>query len=177
MRRSDAGFTLLEVMAAVAVVAIVFTMLAGAANEGVREEGISKRRLEASLLADRVLADIEEQMAAGAVPATGQTEIEEGRFAVVVDVTPFDLASVIPAAEENAAADLGIPQPTPPPAGTSAAASAVRAIEIEVTWLEGTREFRVRRSTYGFDLASVQPLLEAQSAGVPLTTIAEEFAR
>ena len=52
MRRSDPGFTLLEVMAAVAVVAIVFTTLARVANQGMQSQGISKRRLEASLLAD-----------------------------------------------------------------------------------------------------------------------------
>jgi len=170
MRRSDAGFTLLEVMAAVAVIAIVFTILARAANEGVRSQGISKRRFEASLLADQVLSDIEAQMAAGTAPEIGRTEIEEGRYAVVVDVTPFDLASVIPASAETAADEIGIPQPAAPSAGTGPAASAVRAIEIEVAWIEGADEFRVTRSSYGFDLASIQSLLAVQSGEVPLPT-------
>ena len=177
MRRSDAGFTLLEVMAAVAVVAIVFTTLARVANQGVQSQGISKRRLEASLLADRVLSDIEVQMAAGTAPEIGQTESEEGRFAVVVDVTAFDLASVIPASPETAAAELGFTQPTAPTAGTSVVASAVRAIEIAVTWSEGVNEYRVMRSTYGFDLASVQQLLEASGGGVPPIAGPGKFAR
>jgi prepilin-type N-terminal cleavage/methylation domain-containing protein len=177
MRRSDPGFTLLEVMAAVAVVAIVFTTLARVANQGVQSQGISKRRLEASLLADQVLSDIETQMAAGAAPAIGQTEFEEGRFAVVVDVTAFDLASAIPASAETTASELGLAPATASSAGTSITASAVRAIEIAVTWSEGVNEYRVMRSTYGFDLASVQQLLEASGGGVPPITGPGKFAR
>jgi prepilin-type N-terminal cleavage/methylation domain-containing protein len=167
MSRSDAGFTLLEVMAAVAVVAIVFTTLARVANQGVQSEGISKRRLEASLLADEVLSDLEDQMAAGMAPEIGKTETEEGPFAVVVDVTPFDLASVIPESVEDTASESGSSEPDQPPAAPGPAASAVREIEIEVTWIEGVDEFRVTRSSFGLDLASIQPLLDAQSGGIP----------
>jgi prepilin-type N-terminal cleavage/methylation domain-containing protein len=157
MRRSDTGFTLLEVMAAVAVVAIVFTTLSRVASQGLQSEGISSRRLEASLLADEVLSDIEAQVAAGATPAIGSEESEEGVFAVLIDVTAFDLASAIPVDTE---AEGGEPGFTLSSAGAGATPeSPVREIEITVRWTEGVNEFQVFRTTYGFDLASVQHLL------------------
>jgi len=167
MRRSDAGFTLLEVMASVAVLAIVFTTLARVANQGLQSQGISKRRLEASLLADAVLADIEVQIAEGTAPEIGRTESEEGRYAVVADVSAFDLAGAIPVPAEAPGTELGLGVPTQPAAGASSIGSAVRAIEIAVTWTEGMHEYRVIRSSYGFDLASVQELLDARAEGAP----------
>ena len=48
-------------------------------------------------------------------------------------------------------------------------------------FIEGVDEFRVTRSTFGLDLASIQPLLEAQSGGIPglsnLPTTAQELLR
>jgi len=169
MRRSDPGFTLLEVMAAVAIVAIVFTMLARTANEGVHAEGISKRRLEASLLADRVLADFEQQVATGTAPEVGQTEFEEDGFAVLVDVTAFDLAGLIPASPETAAEGSRSSRSNPATEAASVVASAVRAVEIEVTWTEGANEaneYRVTRRSFGLDVASVGELLEASGLGL-----------
>jgi len=161
MRSSDAGFTLLEVMAAVAVIAIVFTMLAGTANEGVQAEGVSKRRLEASLLADQVLADFEQQVAAGTAPEIGQTEFEEGNFHVLVDVTAFDLEGLVPASPEAAAESSRSTQSNPPTAAPSVVASAVRAVEIAVTWNEGANEFHVARNSFGLDRASLEESLGA----------------
>jgi prepilin-type N-terminal cleavage/methylation domain-containing protein len=160
VRRSDAAFTLLEVMAAVAVVAIVFTTLARVANQGLQSQGTSKRRFEASLLADAVLSQIEVDLAAGTAPAIGLSESEEGFFHVTVDVTPFDLASAVPAfagpPEEAPGLSLSLPG-----AGADAGADAespVRTIEITVAWTEGRNELRVYRTTYGIDLAALPEL-------------------
>jgi prepilin-type N-terminal cleavage/methylation domain-containing protein len=166
MRRSERGFTLIEVMAAVAVVAIVFTTLARVASQGLQSEGTSKRRFEASLLADAALAEIEAQLAEGIAPEIGRSEIEEGLFDVVVDVSAFDLSSVIPAgavtSEEApgggpaAPSLLGGPDETP-----------VRAIAVAVSWTEGVNELRVTRATYGIDLAALQALASAAEASPP----------
>ena len=51
------AFTMLEVLAAVSVLAIVYLVLANVAIEGLRAEGESMRRLEASLIADELLSD------------------------------------------------------------------------------------------------------------------------
>ena len=152
MRRSDAGFTLLEVMAAVAFIAIVFTTLARVANEGLQSQGISKRRLEASLLADGLLSEIEAQVSEGTVPEIGHEEFEEGIFDAAIDVAAFDLASVIPASTEA------------PEAGATTPLT-VRRIEIAVTWIEAGNEFQVIRTTFGLDLASIPELPGAGGAG------------
>ncbi|MFB3118027.1 MAG: prepilin-type N-terminal cleavage/methylation domain-containing protein, partial [Myxococcota bacterium] len=52
MRISNGGFTLIEVLGAVAILAILYTTLATVAIRGLRSEGESRRMLEASLLAD-----------------------------------------------------------------------------------------------------------------------------
>ena len=160
MRRASAAFTLLEVMAAVAVVAIVFTTLARVANEGLRSEGISKRRLEASLLADSLLAEIEAQLATGVAPEIGETESEEGPFSLLVSVTSFDIASVLPASA------LGATDPTTEaglPGVFGDDVSPIRSIEISVIWVEGLEEMRVTRNTYGIDPVVLEGLANAGS--------------
>jgi len=146
-------------MAAVAVVAIVFSTLARVANEGLRSQGISKRRLEASLLADAQLAEIETQLAAGIAPEIGESESEEGPFSIVVKVTEFDIASAIPASglgdtdtktEATLAGVLGDE------------VSPVRAIEVAVTWLEGLDEYSVIRNTFGIDPVALEGLAGAE---------------
>ena len=89
MSRSDpiSGFTLLEVLAAVAVLGILFTVLSNVAIEGLRHEGESKRRIDASLIADRAMIDLETEFGSGIVPPTGRTEFMEGDFRIVVEVT------------------------------------------------------------------------------------------
>ena len=52
------GFTLIEVLAAVALLGILYAVLARVAIEGLRAEGDSERRLEASLLADERVNDL-----------------------------------------------------------------------------------------------------------------------
>ena len=74
MRRAELALTLLEVMAAVALLVIVYTFLAKAATQGVRSEADSRRRMEASLLADATLAEIETRLALGETLQLERTE-------------------------------------------------------------------------------------------------------
>jgi prepilin-type N-terminal cleavage/methylation domain-containing protein len=164
------GFTLLEVLAAVAVLAIVYTVLAGSAMQGLANEGESYRRLQASLIADRYLAGIEASLAAGA-PELGVTESEEGDFAVAVETRPFDLAALAAAAQETdgvrgarptggEAVGGGVPfqllvaprDGTPPP---------LVEVQIAVRWLEGNQEQMVTRTTFASDPRVVAPLAGA----------------
>jgi prepilin-type N-terminal cleavage/methylation domain-containing protein len=57
MRSSDSGFTLIEVLGAVAMLAILYTTLSTVAIRGLRSEGESQRMLEASMLADWELSE------------------------------------------------------------------------------------------------------------------------
>ena len=169
MRRR--GFTLLEVLAAVAVLAIVYTVLAGSAMQGLANEGESYRRLEASLLADRELALIEGQLLVAA-PDLGVTEKEEGDFRVAVEARAFDLAAFAAASQETSGVQGarrvaggetvggGVPlqllvQPpngTPPP---------LVEIQVAVRWTEGNEEQMVTRTTFAADPRVVAPLAEA----------------
>jgi prepilin-type N-terminal cleavage/methylation domain-containing protein len=160
MKRIRAAFTLLEVMAAVAVVAIVFSTLARVASEGLRSQGISKRRLEASLLADSQLSEIEIQLAGGIAPEIGESELEEGPFMIIVRVTSFDIGSAIP--------ESGFGDADPSSEATLAGVlgdevSPIRAIEVAVTWLEGLDEYSVIRNTFGIDQVALEALAGAES--------------
>jgi type II secretory pathway pseudopilin PulG len=88
--RREHAFTLLEVMAAVLVLGMLYAVLATAAIRGLRSEGESKRRLEASLLADRWLSDLELQLALGQVPQKGAQQEQIESYVVSTNVLPFD---------------------------------------------------------------------------------------
>lgn len=156
MNRSDGGFTLLEVMAAVAIIAIVFTTLARVASEGLRSEGSSKRRLEASLMADAALADIEEQLGAGVSLEMGTEETIGDLFTVVVETSAFDLEAAIPL--EDAEGE-SLSSMLAGSAGGAAAESPLRQIDIRVVWTEGLEEYQVVRTTFGIDQVAIQGLL------------------
>jgi prepilin-type N-terminal cleavage/methylation domain-containing protein len=175
------GFTLLEVLAAVAVLALVYTALAQAAMQGLSHEGDASRRLEASLLADLALAEIEGQLAAGTAPALGLVEAEEGDFAVKIDVRPFDLGAFALQAGDAAATlrgegtDLEGAQPGTPAfqllTSQPGAPAPLLEIEVRIGWVEGGFEQEVTRTTFAADpatvaaaLASLAPSEEAGAA-------------
>jgi len=146
------GFTLIEVLAAVLVLGVLYTVLAGVAIEGLRSEGTSMRRIEASLLADRLLVELEEQIAAGSMPPIGVIEEEEDIFELAIEVRELDVASITPPelpGSEREAQRAGAPSLFGNDSGTQP--SRLREIEVLIVWLEGDREFSVRRTSYAFD--------------------------
>lgn len=153
------GFTLLEVLAAVAILGGLYVVLAGVAMQGLRAEGESRRRLEASLLADHHMSELEIQLEAGTVPELGTTESEEDDFQIAVEVKPFE--APIPLGEDAAEGDEE---------GDAAAASALealRTIEVKISWLEGDQERSVLRTTYGFDRQAVTEIFGAAGTEEP----------
>jgi len=152
--RARAGFTLLEVLAAVLVVGMVFTVLAGANIDGLRAEGLAARRLEASLVADRTLSELE----AGVAPPLGTVESELDGFRVRVEVTPYELAPEPLPGEpaQPAVADEG---PTLLAAPGSGALTPLRRVAIQVLWDDGVAEHAVRRDSIAFDGVSVASLV------------------
>ena len=172
-RFPSAGFTLLEVMAAVVVLGLVYIALARGAMQGLQTEGDASRRLRASLLADRVLNDLELSLAGGSAPALGEQETTEEEFTVLVEVSPFDVGSLLQGA---AGQEGGLASPTselqllqPPARG---AAPTLLSIAIRVAWTEGISEQEVTRTSFAFDLEAAAPLLEeiqarAQELGTP----------
>lgn len=150
------GFTLIEVLAAVLVLGVLYTVLAGVAIEGLRAEGASKRRIEASLLADQILADLEDQIAVGSVPPVGLEEREADVFDLTIAVRELDPAVLVPPEPPDSERELrregsfslfetGGTQP-----------SRLREIEVRVDWLEGDRELTVQRISYAFDTTGLE---------------------
>jgi len=177
-----AGFTLLEVLAAVAVLAVIYTVLARVGIDGLRAEGESSRRLRAGLLADARLTELEGQLLSGGALSVGETEDALDEFVVRVAVAPleFALPTVPPRVAERAvervrqtndlrAAGVAAQNASagPRPAGSFFGAPVAgqpppsRRIEVTVRWEEGAEERTVRRVSYGLDPETARPLLEA----------------
>jgi prepilin-type N-terminal cleavage/methylation domain-containing protein len=175
------GFTLLEVLAAVAILGIAYIALGSSGIQALQHEGESRRRLQASLLADSELAEIETQLEAGLAPQLGKNEREAEGFQVAVEVTPFTID--IP--EENTASGqrlgkarsrLGgsdaqrLPQPVIPGPSLlgggqgAGAVSPLRKIDVRVTWNEGFGERSVARTTFGLDREAAAPTIDALNA-------------
>jgi prepilin-type N-terminal cleavage/methylation domain-containing protein len=157
MRPSERGFTLLEVMVAVAVLGIVVTLITRASVQGMQYAGDARDRLTASLLADRLLADLESEVAQGLVPRLGSREQEEDPFRASVTVSAFDPASVgldaLLAGDERSAALPAVFQ-------TTRGGAPVLTAEVRVAWSDGIHEQHVERTTFLLLPQALPALLE-----------------
>jgi len=153
------GFTMLEVLGAVLVLSMFFTVLADQAIHGLRNEGENRRRLEASLLADDLMMEIESGLLNGDVPPIGREEDEDDLYTLVLEVRPLDLTALFPPEallDDGVAATLLGEDPDESPA---------REIEITVTWFEVEDERRVQRKTFAFDTGGASDLDGAAAGG------------
>jgi prepilin-type N-terminal cleavage/methylation domain-containing protein len=181
------GFTLLEVMAAVLVLGLLYSALATAAIRGLRSEGVSRRKVEASLIADRFLADLEAQLALGDIPKSGVEEQDVDIYRVGVNIQPFDptpILDAIAAVEKERGIDarprsgrregvnsmeLGGEAPGAPAEDLLApprpgADGRLRRIDVSVTWQDGEREEVVTRTTFAFDTTGLEQLFPKKGA-------------
>jgi prepilin-type N-terminal cleavage/methylation domain-containing protein len=162
------GFTLLEVLAAIAVLAVVYTVLATSAMQGLANEGETYRRLRASLIADRELAAIEASLLQQP-PDLGVTEREEGDYAIAIETRAFDLGAFAVAAQEGVRTtkpgggetrtnDAAFQLLTAP---RDQSAPPLVEIQIAVRWIEGNDEQMVTRTTFASDARVVGPVVPA----------------
>jgi general secretion pathway protein I len=114
MRRALAAFTLLEVMLAVAILAMCLTAIFSSEGAAVRMAGRSRRLGVASLLARCKMSEIEEQVAEEGLPAifdSGSDECcEEGEvegYECKWEIVPVVLPETMFAPEEGAAGNGG----------------------------------------------------------------------
>ena len=157
MRNSDAGFTLFEVLGAVAILAIVYTTLSGVAIHWLRSEGESRRMLEASMIADWEVSEFELELDTGVAPELGVTEFEEDGLTLTWEVTPFETKIFKTAQEQEQERNarnpdtqsVAISTPQTNPADTTA--PPFLQIELRVSWLEAGEERFVARTLFAVD--------------------------
>lgn len=160
-RRSARGLTLIEVLAAVALLGLVYTALASRATQGVMSENDSLRRFHASLLADQALAAIETTAAMQETPELGnrEEESEDGIYRVSVEVSPWD----VPLPPEP----KGSPDPQPKAdgvlGGSGTDTGALLQVSVRVTWDDVFGERSVERMTFVLDNARIQELAPAEA--------------
>ncbi len=173
-RDRRAGLTLLEVLAATMIFALVITTLIGTSSALVHRSGLAARRLEAALVADAVVADLEIQMRKGIAPVIEKSEwtTEDEEYVIrALNRTLGDaLAAPTTTAEEAAAIEAGN-APAPDAAGPLGAttvggangigsllatqlpevAKHLRQYDIEVVFIGPAGPESVTRTTFAFD--------------------------
>jgi hypothetical protein len=150
MRSSDGGFTLFEVLGAVAMLAIFYTTLSTVAIRGLRSEGDSQRMLEASMVADWELSEFELELEKGAAPEIGITEgDEEDGFVVTWEVKPLQTAIFEgPSAQKQGAQT---PNPADQVGVTSGGSAAFLQVDLRISWFEAGNERWVTRTAFAVD--------------------------
>jgi Tfp pilus assembly protein PilV len=164
MRNSSGGFTLFEVLGAVAILAILYTTLSTVAIRGLRSEGESHRILKASLLADWEVSEFELELDTGAAPEIGITESEdEDGFKVTWEVTPLQTRIYQTALEkEQEGAQTA---PAGPTRATDSAAPHFLRVKLRVSWFEAGNERSVTRTIFAVDEDAAAKLARASLQG------------
>jgi hypothetical protein len=151
----------------VALLGIVYTTLARVSIEGLRAEGESRRRLQASLVADVVLSELETGFAAGVVPEVGeeQREFEEFTIDIAVTLFAFQGTANLLGLLNQANTDVRPGSALLDPSGVERFApnkdiedSPVRRIEVRVSWFEGSYQREAIRTTFAYDAAAMAAL-------------------
>ncbi|MBY0400157.1 hypothetical protein K2X89_07670 [Myxococcota bacterium] len=182
--RSKSGLTLLEVLAATLVFALVMTTLIGTSSSGVRRVGDTALRLEANQLADAVVADLEIQMRTRIAPVVEQSEwkteatAESLPYTVRVLNRSIQEALAAPATTvaEEAAGGSSAAEASGPGATRIGGGSGIGAMlatelpevakhlhqyDVEVIWEQDDGLHSVTRTTFAFDWQAAQIEYEA----------------
>lgn len=149
------GFTLLEVMAAVLVLGLLYTVLASRALIGLRSEGNDRRRAEAEMIADRELTAIETDLSSGLPLEDGMVEREEAPYTVISNVEPFDALALLPVSLYKEIARNTDPK-APSLLHDERGLSRLRKISVVVEWEEAGEPDHVERTTFAIDPSAVE---------------------
>lgn len=176
------GLTLLEVLAATMIFALVMTVLVGTSSTAVHRSGLAARRLESNVLADAVVADLEIQMRKKVAPVLEKTEwqTEDEQYVVRVQNRSIQEALAAPAetvadelADEQAGDSAGETVPALPGPGSTRigggsgigtllagelpeVAKHLRQYDIEIVWVGADGPESVTRTTFAFDWQAAQ---------------------
>ena len=166
-KTKERGFTLLEVMAAVLVLGLLYTVLASRALIGLRSEGTDRRRANAEMIADRELTSVETELTGGLPPEDGMVERDEEPYKVITNVEPFDALSLLPAPLYREIARTTDPK-APSVLHDERGQSRLRKISVVVEWDEAGEPDHVERTTFAFDTSTLEeyfpPTAEAEGS-------------
>jgi prepilin-type N-terminal cleavage/methylation domain-containing protein len=186
--KAGAGFTLLEVLAAVMILGLWYMVIAAMAMDGLRAEGRSIRLLAAAQLADRALAEVEASAMANVAPEAAEPMIleDEGDFTVVLHVTDFGSATysdidadIDSNSDTNDLAQGDAAEPDVALLGGLIAerlpdlSSLIRKVVVRVHWNEGLERREIRRTTHLFDETAAIALYQESGLGGPAGELAE----
>lgn len=175
----QSGLTLLEVLAATLIFALVMTTLIGTSSSGVHRVGQALRRLEADQVADAVVADLEIQMRKRIAPVIERSEwkteaeSEEEAYTIRVLNRTLQEALAAPAATvaEEAAGIAPVVESSGPGSTRIGGASGIGAMlaaelpevakhlrqyDVEVIWNGPGGPESVTRTTFAFDWEAAQ---------------------
>jgi len=168
---SRLGFTLLEVLGAVAVLGIWYFVLAALATDGLLKEGQSLRKLRAGLIADRIVAELEAESLGGSKPELIDEEVQSEEpgddiYTIRKKIAAFTTYSApTQSTQENEKNGFDTSQPLPTLLGQNIPgfASHLYEISVSVIWTEGfMAEEAVHRTTYVFDMTSAAEVYESE---------------
>ena len=150
------GFTLLEVLGAVAILGISYMVLATAAIQAMQGIGQSQRRIEASLLADQTLIDVEISTETGQLIEPKLVTWEDGYFEVTLEI--IDLSEVHQG-KELAGDGTGLlgflgkeaNGAFAPFRDSNLLLGYLRQVQITVQWIEGGDALNVTRTAFLYD--------------------------
>jgi prepilin-type N-terminal cleavage/methylation domain-containing protein len=128
-RPSETGFTLIEVLVAAAIAAILLVPLIYNFSANIDRGSTADSTVEATLIAESMI----ETLGARLPLSPGDSVADEGRFTVAASVQPYD-------AENGSAARYVIPY----------------ELAVSVSWKDGRREHSVTLRTVRLAAASVQ---------------------
>ena len=157
--RNRQGLTLLEVLAAVMIFAMVMTVLISTSTNAVHHVGKSARRLDADLVAETLLSDLEIQIRQGLAPEVENGEFTQDQYTIRVtmtDLIPSDSGSGSGTAPSGTSANLTGDALSLLGGTLPEVAGYLRQYDIEVSWLEQSGPQSVLRTTFAYDWPAAQ---------------------
>lgn len=162
------GFTLLEVLAAVAILGLWYVVITHSSVLALHTQGESLRRLAAGAIADARLAELESDLLSGTVPPLGEVEEDEDSFRVKVEVAPFSQgwmpSEATDEAESGAAEESAADLPGLLAAETPGLLTDLYTLRVTVAWLEPDGFRLLTRASFAFDQESYLTKLEEAAA-------------
>ena len=162
--RKQRGFTLIEVMAGVLVLGLLYTVLASSAMRGLRSEGTDRRRADAEMIADRELSELELQLGGSEPIEDGTSEREQEPYKVIVDVEPADVLAMLPRDLREDVTRTTDPK-APSALHDERGRSRLRQVSVVVEWDEAGQPDRVARTTFALDTAGLEALFPSEGEG------------